>query len=365
MSRIFLATPGAGTWTVPSDWNNSDFTIELIGAGANGTNQFSPGGFDGGGAGGAGGQYAIKTSADVTPLVLTPGAVVNFQVGAGGANTSTVAGVPGAYFAWDTWFNTSDDVFAQGAWTDASNLSHQGQYHPPGLGLAGGAPYPWHWNDGGGSPNVDAAQAANGGGGAGGPNGPGGTAASAGGLWEGGSGGGAANGGSNGGANFNSGGGFIGLGGGNGGNNRLGSGGGLGSTGTLGGPGALALPGTDGGGGGGGYGRRDGGLPVPGAPANAWCSSGANGSTDAVWGGIYGPGSGGGGAGGGNCDAGPVGAAGGNGGQFGGGGGGASDGSSAPGLGGQGLIVITYSGTGSADGRGRLRTRYVRKILGQ
>lgn len=351
MTRVILSTTGAGTWTIPSDWDSANNTIELIAAGANGGNQISPGGFPGGGTGGGGGQYAKLAN-----FAASPGDVISFHVGVGAGNTSNSS--PAAPQSGDSWWQAATTVFAQGAYPGTSNNSVGGSYHPVG------PPYPWTWNDGGSAFNVNAAQSANGGGGAGGPNGAGAAGGQCGGLWEGGAGGGGANGGSTGSGNFNSGGGFIGYGGGNGGANRLGAGGGTGSAGTAGGPGSFAQAGTAGGGGGAGYGNRDGGLPLPGTPFNAWCTAGAPGSTDAVWGGIYGPGSGGGGGGGGDCGAGPVGAVGGDGGQFGGGGGGTSSPSGPVGLGGQGLIVITYHGTGSADGRGRLYTRYIRRVKG-
>ena len=36
LKTIYLTSTGAGTWTVPSDWNSSNNTIELIGAGGGG-----------------------------------------------------------------------------------------------------------------------------------------------------------------------------------------------------------------------------------------------------------------------------------------------------------------------------------------
>lgn len=39
---IFLTTTGTGTWTVPSDWNESANTIEAIGAGARCWRNFRP-----------------------------------------------------------------------------------------------------------------------------------------------------------------------------------------------------------------------------------------------------------------------------------------------------------------------------------
>lgn len=85
-AQLFL-TSGT-TWTVPSDWNNSDNTIEAIGGGGGG------GGGDAnadGGGGGGGGAYSKVTNA-----VLSPNSVITIAVGGGGsAGTTTVSGSPG------------------------------------------------------------------------------------------------------------------------------------------------------------------------------------------------------------------------------------------------------------------------------
>lgn len=86
-TRIFLTTPGAGSWTVPADCTSA--TIECIGGGGNGGNNSSYGG-----TGGGGGAYSKKNS-----LSLTPGASISYQVGAA---------------ATDTWFKSTADVLAKG-----------------------------------------------------------------------------------------------------------------------------------------------------------------------------------------------------------------------------------------------------------
>ena len=48
---IFLTTTGAGTWTVPADWNSSNNTIECIGGGGGGGSGNTAGGGGGGGGG--------------------------------------------------------------------------------------------------------------------------------------------------------------------------------------------------------------------------------------------------------------------------------------------------------------------------
>lgn len=73
---IFLTVTGAGNWTVPSDWNSAQNTVEVIGGGSGGNTL---------GGAGAGGAYA-----KVTNLALTAGASIAYSVGIGGA--PTVAG---------------------------------------------------------------------------------------------------------------------------------------------------------------------------------------------------------------------------------------------------------------------------------
>lgn len=74
------------SWIVPSDWNSSDNTIEVIGGGANGvagstggtgTTGGMPSGSGGsGGAGGGGGAYSKSTN-----VTLSPGVSVTYAVG--------------------------------------------------------------------------------------------------------------------------------------------------------------------------------------------------------------------------------------------------------------------------------------------
>jgi hypothetical protein len=101
---IFLTTTGTGEWTVPSDWNDADNSIEAIGGGAGGCS--SEASANRGGTGGGGGAYA--RSNDVS---MTPGATAYFSIGsAGGSGTGGIivitydalpppAGNPGAFFS--------------------------------------------------------------------------------------------------------------------------------------------------------------------------------------------------------------------------------------------------------------------------
>jgi hypothetical protein len=92
---IFLTTTGAGTWTVPSDWNNSNNTIECIGGGGSSSDITSVL-YQ---AGGGGGGYSA-----IANLNLTIGSTINYSVGAGGPSAAFNAqGVSGG----DTWFNAT------------------------------------------------------------------------------------------------------------------------------------------------------------------------------------------------------------------------------------------------------------------
>src|SRR3972149_2432129 len=79
------------SWTVPANWNSTNNSIEVIGAGGNG----SAGGTSAGtsGAGGGGGAYAKTLN-----LSLTPSSSVAIQIGAGGG---------------DTWFKNTATILAK------------------------------------------------------------------------------------------------------------------------------------------------------------------------------------------------------------------------------------------------------------
>ncbi len=84
---VFLTT--GTSWTVPSNWNSSNNTIEVIGGGGGGAKLA---GVSGGGGGG--GAYS-----KVTDVTLVPGSTVSYSVGAGGARDGGTGG--------DTYFCTS------------------------------------------------------------------------------------------------------------------------------------------------------------------------------------------------------------------------------------------------------------------
>jgi hypothetical protein len=272
-SVTVLTTANGSSWSVPSDWNNSANTIEVVGAGGNG----AAGTTLVGGGGGGGGAYAIATN-----VTLTPGGTASIQVGTGGSGTAT-------------WFATSGTVNAA-AGSNASGSTHgNGGTVGAGSGSSGG-------NGGDGSSVANGAGA--GGGGAAGPNGAGGTgaggtaSAGAGGGGGGGNGGGASgsasaaanpsNGGAGGANSSTAGAGTGGSSGGAGGSGSSGGGGGGGAglnaagTAGAGGSGSLgtewASAGSGGGaGGGGGNGRTSGGTKTGGAGGAVAANSGAGG----------------------------------------------------------------------------------------
>jgi hypothetical protein len=88
MATILL-TSGT-TWTVPSDWDSANNSIQCLGGGGGGGNKS--------GGGGGGSAYA-----KITNLTLTPGATVLIAIGAAGAGSSVadVSGTDGG----DTYFN--------------------------------------------------------------------------------------------------------------------------------------------------------------------------------------------------------------------------------------------------------------------
>ena len=292
-TTIFL-TSGT-SWTVPTNWNPMNNTVECIGPGGNGAVALSTQG----GTGGGGGAYA-----KVSNLSLT--GTISYVVGTGGSGN-------------DTYFNGAASSTASLSCAPGTNgtslIGGLGGKTVNGTGTikkAGGDSKDSISGDSGGT----------GGGGAGSKNGDGAATVSpiavGGGVGGGGSGGGTV-------------GAAVGTGnGGDGGNNSSGSGHGVGST----SGGVDGTAGTAGGGGGGGSGATFGVT-----------SNGGAGGPGTEWDGTHGSG-GGGGGGGGIAVGSTAGKNGGNGGLYGGGaaGGGRSL-NGTPGNGGtgaNGIIVITY-----------------------
>lgn len=296
---------GANCWTVPSNWNSSNNTVEVIGPGGNGATSVSvPGG------GGGGGAYS-----KVTSLTLTPGGVASFQIGTGGSATAT-------------WFSASGTVNA-GAGANASGRTQgNGGTVGAGTGFSGG--------NGGTGGNL-AGAGGGGGGGAAGPNGAGYVGGS--GIATGATGGGG--GGGNGGGTGTNGAAPTNVNGANGGDGNGGTGHGVGGAGAGGG----GTAGTGGGGAGGAGTTAAGGAFAGGTgAAGIDLAAGADGT------------GGGGGGGGGNTRTTSTGNNGGGGGMTtidsgagGGGGGDCTDTGCTEGAGrtgANGFIVITYTPSG-------------------
>jgi len=158
VTQVVFLTSGS-TWTVPSDFNFSNNTIEAIGGGGG-----SGSAWPSGGAGGGGGAYTKLSN-----FYLTPGQVVNINIGTGAATPTSNGG--------DTWLNTAaasapsssaTGVLAKGGSYSANTTGGLGGQAaaciPSASAFSGGNGGTGGVNGGGG-----------GGGGAAGPNGDGGT----------------------------------------------------------------------------------------------------------------------------------------------------------------------------------------------
>jgi hypothetical protein len=148
---IFITATGAGTWTVPADWNSSSNSIEVIGGGGGGRTAASAGA-----GGGGGGQYRKLTN-----IVKSPSTVINLAVGAGAA-----AGANGGDTFWDGTTFAGAALSAQGGLGATSATGALGG--STGTGGTGA-------NGGQGGLGGATAFTGGGGGGAAGPGGVGGT----------------------------------------------------------------------------------------------------------------------------------------------------------------------------------------------
>ena len=302
------------TWNVPSDWNSSDNSIEAIGAGGNGgiavANTSS-------GGGGGGGEYRKATN-----VSLTASSTVDINVPSGGAGSA----------ADGAWLKNNAGTIV----VEAKNGGNASGVTAGAGGTGGtGAAANFDGGNGGAGASGDTKGAGAGGGGSAGPTGAG---KSGGNGYVGlntGGGGGGSNGGSSSAGQTPTAGAYV---GGNGGNGTDGTGGGAGGTANN---SNNAQAGTNGGGGGGAS-NATGSTPAPGAA----------GGVENLWDTGVGPSGGGGGGGSASGTAGTADRDGGNGGTYGGGAGGCGfsgalqagecDGT---GVGGQGIIVVTYTPT--------------------
>ncbi|MDE1925298.1 MAG: hypothetical protein KGH79_03935 [Patescibacteria group bacterium] len=328
------------SWTVPSDWNSSNNTIEVIGGGGGGASATAATS----GRAGGGGAYSKATN-----VSLTPGASVAYVVGTAGTAGSGSGGSGGT--GGDTYFCNSTSNCASISGTAVQAGAKGGGGGTTATAGAGGSSASGvggtKFSGGTSSNNPRSAGA-----GAAGPSGAGAAGGDAGGATAGGGGGG--NGGGAVGSNA------VTTTGGAGGNNISSSGSGAG--GTTASPTANAgTAGTSGGGGGGGGG-------INATLSNVGCGTftggaGGVGGAGTEWNTTHGSGGGGGSGGGvgissnsGTCNL--TGGNGANGGLYGGGGGaggavgcfvngsgvcGTLTGGTSGGAGAQGIIVITYT----------------------
>ena len=216
---VAYALASGTSFTTPADWNNSNNTIHIFGAGGGGAGGLATSGVSHtSGSGGGGGGYTKLINQTISGAIA-------YAIGAAGTAGAAAGGVGGA--GGTTTWNTTNTA-----------LGGNGGIAGGGGGGAGGTGSTFNGGAGGSGTSNGSAAALSGasGGGAGGPNGTGG--AGSGGSGTGGGGGGGNGGGTAGTAN-----------GGAGGNNSAGTGGGTAAGGT----------GTRGGGGGGGNSTTTGG----------------------------------------------------------------------------------------------------------
>ena len=290
-AKTIFITSGT-SWTVPSDWNDANNTVHVIGGGGGGGQTLTGDGAGGGG----GGAYSRVSNLD-----LTPDTSVTISIGAGGG-TETAGG--------DTYFNSSACATASACAKGGGTTTGD----PGGTGGAAASGVGGVTRSGGTGGNGGTGSGGGGGGGAAGLDGDG----ENGGFAPDGTGQGGGGGGGAGGLSSTAGANGSGTSGGAGGNGPGGTGGGPGGTGN----GTAGTAGTGGGGGGGG----DNNAGAVGAMHNTWVQTSDSANA--------GPGGGGGGPG----DHG----AGANAANYGGGGSGASDNDTA-GSGGAGIIVVQYT----------------------
>ncbi len=140
----------ATQWTVPSDWNSSNNTVEIIGGGGGGGEAY----------GGGGGAYS-----KVVNVSLTPGSPVSYQIGAGGSAGSYFAGANGGDTYLCNSISNCGSIVGTAVVAGAKGGEGGGFPSDPGLGGAG--------TSGVGTTKYAGGDGNLGGGGAAGPNGAG------------------------------------------------------------------------------------------------------------------------------------------------------------------------------------------------
>jgi hypothetical protein len=116
-TTVYLTAAGAANFTVPAGVTSLDKVETWSGAGSGGNRGSQPA------TGGGGGAYSA-----ITGLAVTPGQVIAYQIGAGGASQTTASdGLPGG----DTWFGSTSTVLAKGG---AGGLGNGTGAHAGGQG---------------------------------------------------------------------------------------------------------------------------------------------------------------------------------------------------------------------------------------
>jgi hypothetical protein len=124
-ATVTVVLTSGSTWTVPQNWNSASNTIEVIGGGGSGAEgQVGTGQ----GAGGGGGGYSSTTN-----VALTPGAMVDYAIGSGGAAAAAATGNSGT----STWFCNSSSNCASIAGTAVVAGANGGSGTGNGVGGAG------------------------------------------------------------------------------------------------------------------------------------------------------------------------------------------------------------------------------------
>ena len=161
--RGYLTAVGAHTWTSPSDWNNSNNTIEAIGGGGSGSATLNTGDTL---SGGGGGEYRKISNFSIA----TPGTTAfNYTIGSGGTAVSLTTGRSNGRAGTATSFNTSSLIANPGG----AGVAGVGNYTVAGgAGGTGGTGAAGSANGGAGGTSPTNHQAT-GAGGAGGPDGAG------------------------------------------------------------------------------------------------------------------------------------------------------------------------------------------------
>lgn len=98
----FLTSTSSSTYTLPSDWNNSNNTIECIGGGGSGGASNRSTSVASCAAGGGGGGYGKYTN-----LILSTNATYKCGIGGSSVNRTTVGATSGNA-GTETWFNGAD-----------------------------------------------------------------------------------------------------------------------------------------------------------------------------------------------------------------------------------------------------------------